>query len=525
MVKPLDNYLNENRFIPIDREELTALEYMGKVTEKTNEVVKNLDNKLDIDGDFNGSWKGFDNPIMSDPGIAMVVDEIANEKIPVIEEQLTDMARTILYIDPDRFKGTDIEKMQQAINMSVSSSQETEIILHRIYNITGGTVFLNRDKGTEKQFYTNNVKIIGRNGGLVKTDKGRFFSSNDMFTYEGELETHYTGNLTLSNLSILGSNQRDVVLIDGDKLIRTYLLDNNINFVGCLIKSKTYTQSFYALRNIIRQGLGTLLDTENNYDLNFSDNLVEWNENFFKFSGANGCRVNNNLIEGLTGYTVLATNGCQSMSFDNNYFEVNKSYFDLTLLKGYGLKITGSYFSDGDTTKACISLPTKMYGSSPDQDQYVFISNVASGGIFMYEFKEAPQSEMKYISIGCMGATKNVRGAITFIGTSFSETNGNVKKYFQNGSITMTTKHQTTITGNDPLVTVIDVNMEEAILPSDNINVYIKAVTNYDYVQLINVYPVGNIVKVAIKGTGVYAGAITVDMNITVSRVAHSRYF
>ncbi|MGL4949041.1 MAG: hypothetical protein ACRC5M_01565, partial [Anaeroplasmataceae bacterium] len=39
-MKTIEHCLNHNRFIPINSEELTALELIGKTVEKTNEVVE-----------------------------------------------------------------------------------------------------------------------------------------------------------------------------------------------------------------------------------------------------------------------------------------------------------------------------------------------------------------------------------------------------------------------------------------------------------------------------------------------------
>lgn len=100
-MKIIDHCLNHNRFIPINTEELTALELIGKTVEKTNEVVTNhnnlnyevKENEKDIEdkvsnlnnkkvshddmlkvyknnkGDHLGSWQGVERPEMSEPGI------------------------------------------------------------------------------------------------------------------------------------------------------------------------------------------------------------------------------------------------------------------------------------------------------------------------------------------------------------------------------------------------------------------------------------------------------------------------
>ena len=428
------------------------------------------------------------------------------------------------YIDPDTLEGNDVEKLQKAINQALESEEETQIILNRMYDITGVTLFINRDKLPQQQFYNNHIKIVGQNGGLVKYDRGYWFSSNDLPTYEGDTQAHYTGDLRLENLWLKGSNQNNVILIDGDKLIRTYIYDCDINYVGCLIKSTTYTQSFYALRNKIRNGKGILLDTENNYDLNFSDNLVEWIENFFKFSGANGCRITNNLIEGIKGYTVLGNGVCQSLSLDNNYFEFNKSYIDLTNLKGYGLTIKNSYAHDTDDSKSFIKLPTKNFGDSPYQDQYTFISNVVSGGLNQYEFAEEPQSEVKIISIGCMGGIKNYIERIQIFGTTYSETKGNIKIYHKNGTKCLTTSQGTEF--NPTQINKFVVDMGEHIQEHDIINVKIvESSGNTDLISLLNVYPKDNTIEITYTGTGKYTETMYGVFKVTVLKTPFTQWF
>ena len=434
------------------------------------------------------------------------------------------LKRITNYIDPDTYKGTDGEKLQKAIDEAIQGEIEKQIVLNRVYDITGTTLFINRDKLPQQQYYNNHVRIVGNNGGLVKYDRGYWFSSNDLPTYEGDTQTHYTGDLRLENLWLKGSDQNNVILIDGDKLIRTYIYDCDINYVGCLIKSTTYSQSLYALRNKIRNGKGILLDTENNYDLNFSDNLVEWIENFFKFSGANGCRITNNLVEGIKGYTVLGNGVCQSLSLDNNYFEFNKSYIDLTNLKGYGLTIKNSYAYDTDDSKTFIKLPTKNFGDSPHQDQYTFISNVVSGGLKQYEFTEEPQSEVKIISIGCMGVIKNYIDRIQIFGTTYSETRGDVKIYYKNGTKCLTKRQGMEF--NSEEVTKMIVDMGEDINDHDIINVkLVESSGDTDLIQLVNVYPRSTTVEVSFKGSGKYTGTMHCVASVTVLKTPFTQWF
>ena len=522
--------LNCNIFDVYDYDGLSMQELLCQFFTKINECVEFSNSTLDL-----CEWlvnEGLNLEVatklttwLNDGTLENIINvslfENLNKKIDNTSSQLEYITN---YINPDVYEGSDIEKLQKAIDDCVKTNKDCEIRLHRMFNITGGTLYLNRDKDGEKQFYNGCVKIIGVNGGITKLDQGCWFSSNDLPNYEGELETHYTGDLVLRNLSLIGSEQRDVCLIDGDKLIRVYIQDNDINHIGCLVKSTTYTQSMYILRNKIRYGMGTLIDTEGNYDLNFNDNIVEWCENFFTFSTASGCRFNNNLVEGIKGYTVVAKNGCQSLTFDNNYFEANKSYFDLTNLKGYGFTLKNSYVHDNDSSKTFIKLPTKQYGFDSSQDQYAFISNVCSGPMFMYGFEDEPQSEIKIISIGCTGHSRNYNDKIQYFGKTYSETNGTIKSYYRDGLKCITNEKGLTIESEQ--LTTIDIDMGETIRLNDIISVsLIESSGDFELIQLVNVYPVNNTVKVVVKGSGKYVGTMYCIAKVSVLKTPYTQWF
>ena len=100
-IDKLNGVLTPNRFIPIETEELTALEQMSRLTKKVNEVVEATNHatdgvkgklaivdyvedmkenrKLDEVGDFTGSWFGISSPSYSEPGQAGVVESLRVE--------------------------------------------------------------------------------------------------------------------------------------------------------------------------------------------------------------------------------------------------------------------------------------------------------------------------------------------------------------------------------------------------------------------------------------------------------------
>lgn len=114
----ITEHINCNRFIPIDSEELTALELIGKTVSKTNELVQksneletlaneNKNKKVSYDelhnkyqltaekgqANFNGSWQGLNKPTLSDEGMRATVEKINEVDIPNINEQLADIVK------------------------------------------------------------------------------------------------------------------------------------------------------------------------------------------------------------------------------------------------------------------------------------------------------------------------------------------------------------------------------------------------------------------------------------------------
>ena len=105
--------LTPNRFIPIDSEELTALELIGKVVNKTNEVVDKtitqdeeikkrlkietfkdemVKRKLDDNGDFTGSWFGIKSPSFANETQGAMIEKNREDIIKNKEELLSTLS-------------------------------------------------------------------------------------------------------------------------------------------------------------------------------------------------------------------------------------------------------------------------------------------------------------------------------------------------------------------------------------------------------------------------------------------------
>ena len=72
----------------LDREELSVLELVGKTAKKTNEIVEETNKKVDVDGDFNGTWIGM-KPTQTNEFIQAQVDSNTNKIEEVTNELQT----------------------------------------------------------------------------------------------------------------------------------------------------------------------------------------------------------------------------------------------------------------------------------------------------------------------------------------------------------------------------------------------------------------------------------------------------
>ena len=256
-MKTIEHCLNHNRFIPIDTEELTALELIGKTVEKTNEVVINhnkldeevKENEKDIEekikdtnnkkvshedmlkvykndkGNHIGAWHGVTSPAMSEPGIqGQVLKNI--EDIKNLDSQMEDITpklnvinKSVIYLENEGllFNGTDeTEKLESVINKyAISWSNCFTFVMP-----TGKSITLNKVKAFMQ------LKIIG-NGCRIDTSEFAFVvKPNSALTLDIENVKLYGGGiaqliknrddggitLRLSNVVTTGENQTGILL-------------------------------------------------------------------------------------------------------------------------------------------------------------------------------------------------------------------------------------------------------------------------------------------------------------------------
>lgn len=115
----INHCVNHNRFIPIDTEELSGLELIGKNISKTNEIVEDnkklWEDKTNLNGDHKGTWCGL-KPSQANETIGSMVEElnnkvndINNNTIPNINVNLSNIEKNLVTII-ENIDSTNIKK-------------------------------------------------------------------------------------------------------------------------------------------------------------------------------------------------------------------------------------------------------------------------------------------------------------------------------------------------------------------------------------------------------------------------------
>ncbi len=460
-------------------------------------------------------------------------DVIQNENI----SDITNIINTKLsgiYLD-DMEGNDDFEKLQNAIIEVIKGDNRNIILDRKVLIPSGKSLMINRE--VEGSYLTDNhlgyqINIYGiGNGGIIKKDNGFIFDSSDIQPSSDESVITFTGQIALYNMYIEGNKEN--AILNGDRLIRFTIQNCDINKIK-LVESVKFTQSLYFLNNRIRWWNGNCIDTNNNYDLTVKNNLFEFGQNFWTFKGANGVRIADNVIEGLTGYVVKAKpeSSCNTLVIDGNYVEGNKEYFDFTELKGSGLRVsnTFSHTTESNPYPVIFYLPIKAYETGSHLDETVFISNSDTGNSWLYDFKSKPSDFVKIICIGDRGniKTKEYSKYLTFVGRTLSEAGSNpsFKKYRKGDIDVIYGNHQETITLSSEIkVHVIEVDTGFMLSETDLVSIQYNGGGGHydDQAYIANVNICSHIIKdnstklkVVISPTGNYTGAVTVNLKISI---------
>ena len=434
-----------------------------------------------------------------------------NEKLDNLENKTSS---NIVYVSECE-GNTDNEKLQKAFDTVKSLEHDHTIIIDKPLTLTR-TININKK--------INGYKTIVKGNGNRITLQGSF----NFFSSHSEYTTRNSGDVCFKEIEFLGDG--DPNLINGDRLIRIEFINCSMYYIKSIVYSADYTQSIYVKDCFIFGASSTiaiLFNTENNYDLRITDNRIEEINSFFTFSACNGGYINNNLIEGIKGFTVQAkkNSGCQALEISNNYFELNGSYLDFTELKGYGLKVSNNYFHETDTNKVMIYLPIFHHGGNHYQDKYLFDSNCCGSGAYLFDFKQTPQSEIRIMSNYDYGKIKSNSNWIYRNGLTRKETNSQGAVIYYDG-VTKTITYNTSFSENltEGKVIAYTIDLGEKLNFNDVVTVQLNGGGNnftdgaIQSVMLANycIENNGTRIKIVAKASGSYIGDVVVGIKINV---------
>ena len=267
-------------------------------------------------------------------------------------------------VNPDSFNGSDVEKLQQAVDYAINNNHQ-EIILYRVYDITGGSVFINKSgESPRKPIYFKSL-----NGGIEKHDAGFFFTTNNK----------NVGELFISDMKFMSTRGVNSKVYDVSKIIRINSIHNyysNIDYV--YYDDNDYAQTIRSISDYYVY-INTVCKIVYGYDLHFSNCLCEESNKFLEDDEIKKHNINNNIsitdcvIEN-TKDIAIKLNGCHSLNISNNYFELNSGYIKLGQYGSHGCNISSNFFYDNSSTpKACV------YIEGGNKRQYTMYSNYVSG--------------------------------------------------------------------------------------------------------------------------------------------------
>lgn len=268
-------------------------------------------------------------------------------------------------ISPDWFIGSDVEKVQKAFDVSIAN-RSAQIIIDRTYNLTGGTVYVDRGSHSEDELskWSRRSLIISGNGEgrLIKEDAGFMFSARSLsIDYEFD-RLHFRGYI---------KNPSDInTVVDMRVFDCRYL--GNIRVKNC---SFCHCGSVYYQTGGVNTPMQGNLSIGNQYVKNkcvmkanecwnsqFIGDLVEHGLSFVEGEKSNSnirdLKIVNCCIEGFNHEKTAALNlNCNTLglSICDNYFEAN--YCSIRMPRYVSGTVTGNAFhSRGASIKKDIEL-------------------------------------------------------------------------------------------------------------------------------------------------------------------------
>ena len=258
------------------------------------------------------------------------VDEIQAQT----NAQLSEVKNKIS-ITPDDFMGSDIEKIQQALDYAIENNVKS-IKLNRLYDITGGSIIL-----PSSDFWDF---VLFEQGGIIKNDEGFIFNRN--------ADNNNCNSPKLKDVFV-STNTTNVYLFNGDKMIRQFC-DNVIFWRVGMVKTSSYLQTI-RLHNCEIGQLGcNFIESQMAYDVELTHNRfesslshhaikIQTNGNDISYFGL---RIKSNLFEGYANTCPVVLGVGYGIDISSNYFEANNTSIVIDNLNKPSTLISGRIFNN-----------------------------------------------------------------------------------------------------------------------------------------------------------------------------------
>ena len=280
-------------------------------------------------------------------------------------------------VDPDNFEGTDIQKLQAAVDYAVAHYYPI-ITISRVYDLTGGTININKGayiSNDEFLRYRGKLTFAGSgSGGFIKNDTGYFFSA-----------VTRSGDIAFMNLTFRGS----VVLDDGDD-VQHRKNGNSIFDTSKLFRITTFNNS-YTLVGCVFDGRRAQVRREENAQSNYSfGDLLTYSDCFYHIRYLWDCAVNGCIIENCNcGFrsdanNTIDYNDINALKIDNCTIEscpehaIDFNTGDNPETVVIGLSVTGCYFEANGSIH--LDIDTEQRGTVIERNRFA-MTNAGEIGV------------------------------------------------------------------------------------------------------------------------------------------------
>lgn len=255
-------------------------------------------------------------------------------------------------ISPDWFVGSDVEKVQKAFDVSIAN-RSTQIMIDRTYNLTGGTVYIDRGFHTADEiskWSRRDLIVSGTGEGrIIKEDPGFVFSANSASIDLEFNKIHFRGFLYEKRIFDIAN---DMCVFDCRYL-------GNIRVTSCTF---CYCGCVYFQNGGVSTPMVGILSIGNQYSKNkcvmraneswhsqFIGDAIEDGITFVESetvgSNIRDLKISNCCIEGFYNENTAAINlncSASAISITDNYFEAN--YCSIRIPRYVSGTITGNAF-------------------------------------------------------------------------------------------------------------------------------------------------------------------------------------